>query len=792
MFYPNRNLLEPHRNVGLFYCLLPMPYTFINFGWRKTTQMKKLLLSVFAISAFLLSQAQVNTLRHYDIAKATFEYPATFKLYVARFEPEFPGELIKIKIMLGGEATGTAKVHVFGHEGGTAFPQLEKDLITPIDITKTQAGIETIEVTLPASVRMTNNQFFITLSDIKNGATVVAENSPPTPTCQSGSGGDYYYCFLKSKSDQWSVGSRQALAIDAIINYDYTDKRSYLKDITMDAGVDATLNNRSIACADINKDGFYDLLVRGTLYIYNKSKGYVYYDDMTANVGLSGTPQASAFIDMDNDGDLDILFLGVDSLSYLYTNEGGGTFIKKELTNIPKLVSVSSYSIGDIDGDNYPDLFIGQLWGTYPEALPNFLMLNDGAGGFTDVSERLYPGNPPARRSRGSQFVDYDNDGDLDLYVTNYYLEIDELYNNQGDGTFYDAIYNTTIDQNQTGSNHGTGVDWSDYDNDGDMDLLLSQFAHPPFVKQYDHRATTIYRNELNGGSNVTFTDTRDDNGIELEETFAGCSWGDINNDGLQDIMTTVFYGCRYVDIYMQKPDNTFEIRTQEFGVQNITTGTDAAWIDLNNDGKLDLIAGEGNKVRLWLNQAPFYNNFVSFDLVSTSTNSQAIGARAYVYANGKTYMQEVSAGRGQNIQKPARLHFGLAQANMLDSIIVVWPNGVREKFNGIDVNNHYRITEGGDVQVNTPTITQEQLELGVYPNPFTSGVTFNFTLPYNAEAELCIYNLLGEKVAALTEGNLSKGNHTLNWEANNLTKGMYFYRLTINGQVMNGKVVRE
>ncbi|MFC2131349.1 FG-GAP-like repeat-containing protein [Bacteroidota bacterium] len=516
------------------------------------------------------------------------------------------------------------------------------------------------------------------------------------PWCESSDGGTYKYQALLVNDGQqtgWALGDN-AFAINVIVDYPTKTPSNHLIDVTEDYDLPTNLSRSSIATADINGDKYLELLVTGKLFENMEGE---FFEEITGDAGLSGSPSANAFLDMDNDGDLDILFImqGAGSKSKIFINDGEGNFTGSDL-NIPELSSVTCFSIADINDDMYPDLFVGQLWKEYPQSQPNYMLLNDKNNDFTDNTAVIYPDydgewNYPNeewdpdnsivernRNSRGSQWVDFDNDGDLDLFVTNYFLQWDEFYENNGDGSFTDIIAQKNIDVNQTGHNHGTGVDWCDYDNDGDMDLLLSQFAHPRYL-QYDHRPLTIYKN--NGGSGFSFTDTYDPEhykstiGLGYEETYAGAAWGDANNDGLADFIATTFYGCRFIDFYMQKSDNTFENRTFEFGLEGIVTGEDACWLDFDNDGKLDLAMSIDRKFRLFKNYYDLNFDWIEIDLQGKDgQENHIIGARVKVYTNNGTYMQEVSNGRGQKMQKPARLHFGLGSKADITKIEVRWP----------------------------------------------------------------------------------------------------------------------
>jgi hypothetical protein len=343
------------------------------------------------------------------------------------------------------------------------------------------------------------------------------------------------------------------------------------------------------------------------------------------------------------------------------------------------------------------------------------LFLNTRKNDFEDITKRLYPQhngefNFPDewecitevdstyfsnynknRRSRGTQFTDVDLDGDIDLYITNYFLERDEFYENDGNGFFTSLPTPKPLEQSDTMDNHGTGVDWYDYDNDGDFDLLLPQLAHPRNIDSFDHRGTTLFRND-----NGQFRDSNPVNGIQYEETHAGATVGDVNNDGLVDIFTTLYYGCRFVDLYLQQADYSFVLSTYQSGFYKVNTGNDACFVDYNNDGRLDLATGNKGKFRLYKNRKSNENRWLKLQLVAQSMNRIAIGARVKVYTDEQILMQEVNAGRGQKMQKPSWLHFGLGKAEKIKKVEVYWSNKQAEQFLEIETNQSYILTEGG------------------------------------------------------------------------------------------------
>jgi len=695
-----------------------------------------------------MSLAQ-DSLKLYNPDIPLVQLPTTNTLYAMRIDLPQPLSVKKIKLRLSGSSSdGELKVRVLGHEAGTSFPQLEKTLFGPYTVKKTKSGYEEVEVELDEGAYFSNNQFFILLSDWSDDVHVMAEASAAEASCNSSSGGNYYNLFAKNGSGQWVLINRKAVAADLLVEYEQMPSETWMKDVTELAGIDKTLRNKSIAVGELNGDDFLDLIIDGHVYF---NQGGFKFKDVSSTFGHATTGLvANAIIDMNNDGLVDILLLYTDSMQHtLLMNQGNGQYTKKRLEVPIPVRGISSFSIADIDRDGFPDLFVGRLWTMYPSSGPdivaNYLYLNDGQGSFSEASDMIYPIGWKHRRSRGSAWCDYDNDGDLDLFVANYYLEPDELWRNNGDGTFTDVAHAKGIDVNSKNqSSHGTGCDWGDFNNDGTMDLLLPMLAHPGFTLQYDHLPTTLYRN--GGAPDFQFYNETAKSGIEYEETHAGGAWADIDNDGLLDFAISTFYGCRYIDLYRQTAKGKFEIVTGKYGMEGLVSGEDACWADLDNDGKLDLLMGESGKVRVFKNDIPvWHHHYVSIQLESDKENKQAIGSRVEVYAGGRRMTRDITAGRGVRMQQPARVHVGLGESQKIDSVRVRWYGDTSyTRIQGIKADHLNYVNQNGHVKLNTNTI-QEIHEFKVWPNP-SNGSLY---LESNKDEYVVLYNTAGVKLGS-------------------------------------------
>ncbi|MBF0431773.1 MAG: CRTAC1 family protein, partial [Fibrobacteria bacterium] len=663
-----------------------------------------------------------------------------------------------------------------------------------------------------------NNQFFVGFDNFSSlRVRPISDETNHALSCASSNGGNYFYQRGLDNAHALKDlhADNRAFAVDIVLEYENDSSKNIFVDVTKDAGIATNISNTTIAAADFNDDKFTDLLIRGKLY-KNKKNGM--FTDVTKTLGVTGTPVANAIIDMDNDGDMDLLFLG-GAKSYVFVMDSG-KFTRKEL-NLPAFTKIQAFSIADINFDGYPDLYTGQIWGAYPEAKVNQLFINNKKLGFTDATKNMYPKYDgtwnwpdnkwdPAnyviernRNTRGSQWVDFDNDGDQDLYVANYFLHADELLENNGDGTFTDIARDKKLDLLPNGgSGHGSGVDWYDFNNDGNMDLLLPQLAHPYFMAQgYDFRGTLIYRNE--GAPDYEFTDLIgkyqdyaglvSDLGIEMEETQAGGAWGDVNNDGLADFALTVFYGCRYVDLYEQQPDNTFILKTFDYGLEGINTGADLVWLDYNNDGNLDLGIAQSGKFRLYKNTGNTGNKYIELDLRPAKATTYGIGAKALVYADNHIYTQEVSTGHGAKMQDPYRLHFGLGKAKKIDSVVVYWPHKpqLKEVFTGLAVSGIYELKEGGTVfeikkdgnkVVPIQAYRNTEVGLRIIVKPFSGKIKISFSQKTEGPVKIEVFNALMQKRNILVDELMGKGVNNFETTLDGYAAGIYYCRVLLGG----------
>ncbi len=488
----------------------------------------------------------------------------------------------------------------------------------------------------------------------------------------------------------------------------------------------------------------------------------------------------AAFFDYDNDGDLDIYFVNgaglpgfqseKPSTNHLYRNSGDGTF-----TDVTEITGVGDKSygvgccVGDYNNDGHLDLYVTNFG-------QNRLYHNNGDGTFTDVTDCANVGD--ARWGASCAFADYDNDGHLDLYVTNYiqyqldknkicrnkgvrtycipqeYMgEADILYRNLGDGTYTEVTQGAGVYQprsrglgavwgdydsdgyvdlyvaNDTNENHlfrnsgdgtfsdmaffagvalnedgemgsGMGVDSGDYDNDGRLDIMVTNFQD---------EVATLYHNDCDG----FFSDASYISGTG-ESTYASLGWGvcffDYDNDGAKDIF--IANGHIFDNVELFNPETTYaqvnhlfrnlgdeifqEVNTHVgFDLAQKASSRGAAFGDYDNDGDIDiLVTNNDGRPQLLRNDGGNRNNWVKVHVRGTTSNRAGIGTRVEVVAGDLSQMAEVKSGSGYLCQNALALHFGVGSHTTIDQIIAMFPGGGVYKMESMPVNQIIEITE--------------------------------------------------------------------------------------------------
>ncbi len=436
-----------------------------------------------------------------------------------------------------------------------------------------------------------------------------------------------------------------------------------------------------VTAVDYDSDGNLDLFVTGyDGNVVYRGKGGCSFEDATEKTGLKGVgfQTGAAWADYDRDGDLDVFVAGYVALDlknlpvfgssktcsyrgvrvqcgprglpgerdYFFRNRGDGTF-----EEIAEKIGVSDkskyFGLGvvwaDYDNDGWLDLYVAD------DSSPNYLYKNNRDGTFTDISFESgtsYGGAGEEQGSMGVSFADYDNDGKLDIFVTNFENEQNTLYRNLGDKGFLDVSAETRLAQ-AAKPFVGWGTAFIDFDNDGLLDLLIANGHVYPQMELVKSASALGFRQHFLLHRNVgagKFEDVTETSGLrELPlKSRRGAAFGDLNNDGLID----------------------------------------------------GVVTNLGEPPTVLLNTSENKNQKVSFKLVQNGKNREAIGARITLKTDKRSMIRTVEAGGSYLSQNDLRLHFGFGQDEKIGNVEIWWSDGTIETVKGAVPNRILTVTQ--------------------------------------------------------------------------------------------------
>ena len=411
------------------------------------------------------------------------------------------------------------------------------------------------------------------------------------------------------------------------------------REIGKAAGLDRYMNAITAVAFDYDHDGRVDLFMGA------------YFQPV--NLFDPGTPRffPESFETANNGGGL-----------IAFRNEGNGTF-----TDVTERLGLrlSGWTLdlghGDANNDGWDDLYVACDFGT------DRFFSNNGDGTFTDRTETAI--GIDTKKGMNADWGDFDNDGLLDIYVTNitdeYMREGNFLWKNNGDLTFTDVSRET--------STYDTGWGWGakffDYDNDGWLDLYVTN-------------------GWVSAGSDNYVTDIFDmivKPGVDLADAR---NWPPMGNKTLS--------GYQKKRLFHNERGQAFTDQAGKYGVDSTRDGRGVAVADFDNDGRLDFfVANASAEPYLYHNVQPAAGHWAEFVLAGVASNRGAVGAQVRVTAGGRTLLRAVDGGNGFASQASARVHVGLAAATRIDRLEIRWPSGQRQVFEHLPVDRIVRIAEG-------------------------------------------------------------------------------------------------
>lgn len=442
---------------------------------------------------------------------------------------------------------------------------------------------------------------------------------------------------------------------------------------------------RRIALGDVDRDGDPDLLLSGRLLI-NDGNGRFRW---AQGSGLPERGRASMFLDYDHDGDLDVFTTANanDRRDRLYRNDTprGG---KLRFKNVTREVGIGlldrnpgeGVGAGDVNGDGRPDIYVANYEKPGHAGTQDRLYVSVGKRRYQNATN-LVEGREPGR---GVSMADFDRDGDMDIFVSNYRLERNFLWVNGLAQTGALSLQNRASSHRVEGTRrngrygHTIGSAWGDLDNDNDLDLISANLAHPGW--QHFSNMTQVMLNNGNG----TFTvheSNRNGLGIKYEESHSNPTVFDADNDGDLDVHITSVYDDAFLYRNLLAESGRLEFRdiTEKARCRTfVSWGAAAADVDM--DGDLDLVVSAANaKPVLFINSLPRRFKSVKVRLVGTRSDTWGVGATAILSAKGgaSRQMRQVTIGHGTSSQSEPVLHFGVGRAPGPFKFHVHWPSGV-------------------------------------------------------------------------------------------------------------------
>lgn len=571
-----------------------------------------------------------------------------------------------------------------------------------------------------------------------------------------------------------------------------TSQTARFYDRSTSLNVPVQFGNWGVSVADFNKDGWDDIFIAN---IYNQSSAETSFcallknnlgenfSDVTAAAGIriKGSYKCGVWGDINNDGYPDLFV--ADAYGYgkcrLYRNNTNGTFTDITVSSgINSAISASTAAFGDYDNDGRIDLFIATEFPEY-----DYLYKNTSTStsiSFADVTDKAGVGGFSSTTPMQGTFIDYDRDGDVDIYAVHDGYLPSSLFRNNGDGTFSDQSIATGLYDYGAGNSMGTY--WKDYDFDGWEEVYVSRIGKGG-----------LYKRQPDG----KYLNIADSTGAEFNGMSWGIVWEDFDNDGDDDIYLVNNYAFNSVrSIFYENISGKFYDKAAEYGVNFTHSFYGLAAADFNNDGALDLVASATDgKNKLLINTKQQTGHWVKLSLIGTTVNAMAIGATVRFVAGGKSQRRTLTAGNSYASQMSSVLHAGFGNVTMIDTVEILWRKNYSQIFTHIPVDHHYTITEGKELISHsehraTVTITHKTILKQNFPNPFNPSTTIHYEIPKEEYVELSIYDMMGRRIESLIRTTQPPGGYSVHFNATQYAGGTYICRLQAGSSIQHIKMI--
>jgi len=553
-----------------------------------------------------------------------------------------------------------------------------------------------------------------------------------------------------------------------------------------------------VTIGDYDGDGRPDIFIVSKTESYRlfRNLGNFKFEDVTEKAGVADVGEAAAiwkqgatFVDVNNDGLLDIYVCRFNAPNLLYINQGDGTF--KEMAHAYGLDVKDACvmaSFADYDRDGWMDVFIqtNLLDATgHPEGQRDYLFHNNHDGTFTNVTDRAGIAPGPSH-GNSATWWDFDGDGWPDLYVANDFAIPDALYHNNHDGTFTDVIAQVVPHVPYS----SMGSDLADINNDGRIDFMAADMAATGHIADQRTMAETRARQrDLDETShtvpqyprNAVFLNTGRGRMLEAAELLGlaatnwtwSVRWEDLDNDGRVDLYITngMHREIHNVDLIARRlaaendvekmriirsspvfaethlafrnlGDLRFENVAAAWGLDEKSVSFGAAFGDLDGDGDLDLVHSNYEAGASLLRNDSDSGHRVIIALRGTRSNRFGIGAKVRLETVAGVQARELSLARGYMSSSEPIVHFGLGEENVIRRLVVDWPSGAKQVFENLPGDRHFTITEP-DATVSVPAVQEAQKNPPALFNDVSAQTHLNIASREDALDELIDQRLL-------------------------------------------------
>lgn len=651
--------------------------------------------------------------------------------------PGAPCRIVKVRVYYVGTGIDTLRIVGDASEGTLPPTQYVHSYNT--------LGSAVVNVTSPGwyDVDVTSANIRIGGYDRIVVQHIIQENGPAFGMDSDGMGAvtSYIYDPITPNANFFNIpGIYYRAAADFMVRLivDYTSQNDFpylpvpakFVDVTREAGLVGAsgqfLRADMASIVDWNSDGFEDVAVGGRFF-QNRGDGTF----IAVDIGITGG--VTSWADIDGDGDMDCMVVNGFRNDRFYRNDGGRFVDVTDETDFANDAPAVTPLWFDYDRDGDVDIFIanGRREQNGTETYyRDELYTNNGNWTFTQttVASGIAASEPPPFFDTwGASLCDFNDDGRTDIFVATYRLAPDRLYRNNGDGTFTDVSTSSGIRGMATSVpeyfGHGMGSDWADIDNDGDVDCAVGNLGHPEYRGQFSN-PSLIWVN--NGEADARFTPRRaHEGGVTFREMNAGMCFVDFDHDGLTDLWHgQISYSprnqdsVRYARLF-RNMGTSFADVTWQAGL-DIHGAWTAVRFDYDGDGDLDLLCASGtDQVKLFRNDMSTHGSSLTLELAPTSPDYGTLrgyGSKVTVITDGRHQSAwlpgTVSGGRASAMSE--RLHFGLGDATLIDTVLIRWPNGQTTTMSNVPADVCVKVDERGrTMTIGRPTPRQRVPEHG-------------------------------------------------------------------------------